>query len=714
MFAVLQTSSYRAVGDRSAENSSRVRPLTRDGRSCTMAPFPCCGRPSSSHRANVRRSRPRCAASCPTFSAAIRRRPAISSRMEFGRGRDAGPTGGLPTGARRVRSSGRRPGDGGDLRTIHVARSGEAGSNARSVGRFDRSRPTFDSPTAPPRHDARALRPAGGPRTHRPPGLAPSTGPRPSGRSHGRGRSRASRRTVGHGPRTPRGNERTPAAPSGLAAERGTNGTRVLRGSDVRGDVALSADVVVVGSGAGGAVAALRLAEAGHQVVVLEEGGHLDETTFDDVEANMAVELYAERGMRATYGSRRGHPSRSRHWRRHDDELMISAPSTGARARRMGPSLRDHRQAVAGLAETLARVEREVHASLVPDDAHSANNRLLLDGAAKLKGRRVPGPSTRRGASAREPADSGAAPARNAGRRRPTFLGPSPRARASTPTPAPSAPSDWSEVVRSRSAAYLRRGPRLPHGRAAGAPHHHEGRGARGRCRRHADVLLARSGLGGGGVGKYLRLHPTTAVVGLYDRPIHAYSGIPLSAVCDEHAKRTPTATASGSSARRGIRIAATAEPGFERTRRADAGGVSADGAPHRACIATAPTSTRRTATSWSRGTVAPASGTASKEGRRPHARGHEGGRAVSTRRGARRRPARCTRAPSSCAREWTFDAIDGKPVGAESSRHVLRPRERDLRRLGTDPFPASIPTERWTRRASTSWTDRSSPRDSA
>jgi len=38
----------------------------------------------------------------------------------------------------------------------------------------------------------------------------------------------------------------------------------------------LSTDVLVIGSGAGGAVTAATLAEAGRDVVLLEEGPHLD------------------------------------------------------------------------------------------------------------------------------------------------------------------------------------------------------------------------------------------------------------------------------------------------------------------------------------------------------------------------------------------------------------------------------------------------------
>ncbi|MEQ9318131.1 MAG: NAD(P)-binding protein, partial [Polyangiaceae bacterium] len=46
-------------------------------------------------------------------------------------------------------------------------------------------------------------------------------------------------------------------------------------GREHRGDLKLTADVVIVGSGAGGAVVARLLAEAGERVVVLEEGPHV-------------------------------------------------------------------------------------------------------------------------------------------------------------------------------------------------------------------------------------------------------------------------------------------------------------------------------------------------------------------------------------------------------------------------------------------------------
>jgi choline dehydrogenase-like flavoprotein len=51
-------------------------------------------------------------------------------------------------------------------------------------------------------------------------------------------------------------------------------------------------------------------------------------------------------------------------------------------------------------------------------------------------------------------------------------------------------------------------------------------------------VILQRSGMGGGGVGRYLRLHPTTAVMGHYDRETYPLAGIPQTVICDEFIRR--------------------------------------------------------------------------------------------------------------------------------------------------------------------------------
>lgn len=59
------------------------------------------------------------------------------------------------------------------------------------------------------------------------------------------------------------------------------------------GDLALDCDVVVVGSGAGGGTAAAVLAQAGYDVIVLEKGGYYDDRDFDGGELGGLTRLYA-------------------------------------------------------------------------------------------------------------------------------------------------------------------------------------------------------------------------------------------------------------------------------------------------------------------------------------------------------------------------------------------------------------------------------------
>jgi choline dehydrogenase-like flavoprotein len=68
----------------------------------------------------------------------------------------------------------------------------------------------------------------------------------------------------------------------------------------VRQDLTLSADAVVIGSGAGGGVAAAELAAAGRDVIILEKGGYYSESDFTGLEAEMTPELYLRRGMLST------------------------------------------------------------------------------------------------------------------------------------------------------------------------------------------------------------------------------------------------------------------------------------------------------------------------------------------------------------------------------------------------------------------------------
>src|SRR5258708_23335017 len=63
-----------------------------------------------------------------------------------------------------------------------------------------------------------------------------------------------------------------------------------------------TADVVVVGSGAGGAVAAMELAESGLKVIVLEEGEHFDRRDFTGSPPERLRRFYRGNGLTFTIG----------------------------------------------------------------------------------------------------------------------------------------------------------------------------------------------------------------------------------------------------------------------------------------------------------------------------------------------------------------------------------------------------------------------------
>ena len=74
----------------------------------------------------------------------------------------------------------------------------------------------------------------------------------------------------------------------------------ITKGSQVGADLQLTAEVCVIGTGAGGAVIAKELAEAGRDVVVLEQGGYYTKEDFTQREDEMMPLLYEDMGNRAT------------------------------------------------------------------------------------------------------------------------------------------------------------------------------------------------------------------------------------------------------------------------------------------------------------------------------------------------------------------------------------------------------------------------------
>jgi choline dehydrogenase-like flavoprotein len=72
---------------------------------------------------------------------------------------------------------------------------------------------------------------------------------------------------------------------------------------DFTRDTVLECDAVIVGSGAGGGVMAAELAEAGLEVIVLEEGGYHGTEEFKPEASQMIRTLYRDGGAAMTIGT---------------------------------------------------------------------------------------------------------------------------------------------------------------------------------------------------------------------------------------------------------------------------------------------------------------------------------------------------------------------------------------------------------------------------
>jgi choline dehydrogenase-like flavoprotein len=333
--------------------------------------------------------------------------------------------------------------------------------------------------------------------------------------------------------RVPRGAER---AAWGSHQRKPVPGAVTL-GSTLTGEHHLTADVVVVGSGAGGAVAAARLAEAGREVVILEEGSYLHAPDFDEDEGRLHPMLFADRGLRSTddlgiamlQGGAVGGGT-TVNWM-----VMLRTPDhvLDEWARRFGITGLSPRD----MAPVFERIEREVHATRVPDDSHSPSNRVILDGARALGWRATPATINARGCVRAGTCSLGCRyDAKQGGLL--TYL---PRAFACGARLFANARVDRLEVTERATA-----GNRAPRKRVHATVLDPGTRAARASLTIDAPVvvlaagavgtpvILERSGLGGGGVGRYLRLHPTTCVLGRYAHDISPLMGTPLSVTCDE------------------------------------------------------------------------------------------------------------------------------------------------------------------------------------
>ena len=291
-------------------------------------------------------------------------------------------------------------------------------------------------------------------------------------------------------------------------------------------DLALTADVVVIGSGSGGGVVAGHLAMQGKDVVVLEAGGYYNEADFNQLELWAYENLYRAGGMSGTADGRIA--------------LMTGANLGGGstinwtNCLRTYPWVREEWEAEHGL-EGLSgpdydRILDTVSARINVTDRCSDWNPVTetLKGACEARGhgfQRI----TRNADEEQYDADlaglmgfGDVSGAKNSTQK--TWL-------------QDAADAGARFVVNCRVDRVL-----VEDGRAAGVEGTYvdaEGRTARVTVSAPTVVVAAgaldtpavllRSGIGGPAVGDYLRLHPATAVAGVYDAPQKAWWGPPQS-----------------------------------------------------------------------------------------------------------------------------------------------------------------------------------------
>ena len=298
-------------------------------------------------------------------------------------------------------------------------------------------------------------------------------------------------------------------------------------------ELALEADVCVVGSGAGGGVITGTLAMMGRKVVVIEAGGYYNEADFNQLELSAYQNLYYRGGPVTTADG---------------TITMLSGACLGGGTTvnymncvRTTPWVREQWAREFGL-EGLDTADFDRHLDAVFARI-SANDRCselngphlrLKEGCQKL------GYAFRQilrnvDETRYDPETAGYAP----------FGDQSGSRQSTTKTYLMDAYEHGAQIVVCCRADRVL----VENGRAAGVQVTYAdetGREARVTVRApqvvvacgalESPALLLRSGIGGPAVGNYLRLHPVTIVIGMYDTDQQAWWGAPQQALCDQFA----------------------------------------------------------------------------------------------------------------------------------------------------------------------------------
>lgn len=303
-----------------------------------------------------------------------------------------------------------------------------------------------------------------------------------------------------------------PPPPDAAAPSRVT--VRMPRAGEV-----IEADVAVIGSGAGGGVAASILAAAGRKVVVLERAAMVTEERFGGPELAGLGALFLDRGLAATT----------------DRWISIRAGSAvgggtvvnWSSSLRESPAVREEWRA-AGIGDDLdehyAAIEAEIGVTRDESEPNGPNGRL----AAGLDALGLPWEVMPRGV--RDCTDCG-----------PCAVGCRSGAKQSAlRTTLAAACANGAEILdRSDVRRIL-----LENGRAAGVVAQVEGGEITVRAPMVAlaggailsPAVLLRSGIATATAGRGLHLHPVTAIAGIYEQSLAPWSGVPQSVKSDAFA----------------------------------------------------------------------------------------------------------------------------------------------------------------------------------
>lgn len=286
----------------------------------------------------------------------------------------------------------------------------------------------------------------------------------------------------------------------------------------------LECDVVVVGSGAGGAVAAAELAESGLSVVVLEEGPHRPTETFTDDDLAMVRALYRDGGVTTMLGRP---PITYNEGRCVGGSTVINGGMSWRTPERVIDRWREHDAmpdlTIAALEPWFERVERLLSVTHQDPASIGRDQHLLRQGAERLGWRVV---------------DNLRAQVHCAGCNRCVFGCPTGAKQSTLVSYLPRAMAFGAEVYADHRVDRI-----TLHGKkATGVRGTVVGEG--GRCLRtftvdaaavvvacgaiHTPALLTRSGIRppSGRIGHGLTVHPGAQVTAVFDEPVHGWTGV--------------------------------------------------------------------------------------------------------------------------------------------------------------------------------------------